>query len=68
MERIDCRKCRYFRITWENAFPYACDLFGFKGKQTPNVAVFANDGYPCRGFTPKNPNDGERKNERGFRA
>ncbi|MDR2639216.1 MAG: uracil-DNA glycosylase [Helicobacteraceae bacterium] len=70
MERIDCRRCRYFRVTWESAFPYACDLFGFKGRQMPSVTVFAGSGSPCREFSPKNK-EGEsagNQKDRGFRA
>ncbi|MDR0664269.1 MAG: uracil-DNA glycosylase [Helicobacteraceae bacterium] len=69
MERIDCRKCRYFRITWESAFPYACDLFGFKGAQMPSVTVFMSGARRCREFAPKKkPRGDESEKERGFRA
>ncbi|MDR2034493.1 MAG: uracil-DNA glycosylase [Helicobacteraceae bacterium] len=70
MERIDCRKCRHFKITWENARPYACAFFGFKDVHIPSATVFASSGFACREFAPKSANGGrkEEKQERGFRT
>ena len=54
-ERIDCRKCRHFRITWEKSRPYACDSFGFKSLVLPNIEVRKSSGEDCKLFVKKNP-------------
>ena len=43
----NCYGCRYFYITYEQARPYACRKFGFKGPQMPAVTVFATTGMKC---------------------
>jgi hypothetical protein len=51
--RIDCRRCRHFYVTWEPRFPNGCQLFGFKSKTNPSVAVWEATGAPCEHFVLK---------------
>ena len=50
--RIDCRKCNYFFITWEKSTPYGCRAHGFKSAQIPSQVVFNNSGKQCLYFSP----------------
>ena len=52
-ERIDCFKCRFFQVTWEPNFPYACQAFGFKTKNLPSIEVFRSSGQRCLNFAEK---------------
>ena len=49
----NCWRCRYFKITHRKAFPYACEVMGFKSKQLPCIDVLRADGKACRRFEPK---------------
>ncbi|NTV89526.1 MAG: uracil-DNA glycosylase [Clostridiales bacterium] len=51
--KADCRKCKYFHITWDNRFPYGCKMFGIKSKQLPNLVVFQSSGMQCQGYEEK---------------
>jgi hypothetical protein len=46
----DCLKCVHFRVTWEPAFPRACDLFGVKCRNLPSHEVFVATGRHCPSF------------------
>ena len=50
---IDCRKCKYFKVTWERNSPYACTVFGFKTKNMPSRDVFLSSGKECLKFEAK---------------
>jgi hypothetical protein len=50
-QKIDCRKCCYFFITWEKPTPYGCKAHGFKSAQIPSFVVFANSGRQCLLFS-----------------
>ncbi len=50
---IDCRKCRYFYITWNPKFPYGCKSFGMKTKQIPSKEVYISSGKECLKFEKK---------------
>ncbi len=50
---IDCRKCIFFKITWEKENPYACKVFGFKSNEIPSVKILFVDGKNCLKFSPK---------------
>lgn len=50
-----CYNCRFFRVTWEPAMPYACEALGFKSRALPSIEVLRSDGRPCQAFTPKPP-------------
>ena len=53
IERIDCRKCIYYYITWDVNFSYGCRLFEIKSKQLPYVIVFQSLGTQCDNFLGK---------------
>nr|CRH04696.1 conserved protein of unknown function [Candidatus Magnetococcus massalia] len=61
-ERINCMKCKYFKITWDPNHPRACTAMGFKGKEMPSVEVERASGHPCLRFAPKEDgSDGQRR-------
>jgi predicted nucleic acid-binding Zn-ribbon protein len=33
--RIDCHKCRYYFVTWNQQFPHGCRAMGFKSDRYP---------------------------------
>ena len=52
-QRINCRKCVYFYITWDVKFPNGCRLFKVKSRQAPSVIVYQSTGATCRNFHEK---------------
>ena len=52
-KKPNCLKCVYFKITWDPAFPRACEMFGFKGQSLPSVEVFNALGKQCPLFVLK---------------
>ncbi|TCK62511.1 uracil-DNA glycosylase [Seleniivibrio woodruffii] len=53
MERINCRKCVHFYITWEKTHPYGCRAMGFKTDVLPSVRVYQSSGVHCLRFVEK---------------
>lgn len=51
--KIDCFKCRYFKVTWDPQNPRACAAYGFKTRQVPSAVVKQSSGMECMHFTPK---------------
>ena len=49
-KKPNCLKCIHFKITWDPAFPRACEVFGFKGQAMPSAEVFNATGRPCPAF------------------
>jgi len=49
-QRIDCRKCLHFYITWDNKFPYGCKALNFKSKNIPSIDVKISSGIDCLKF------------------
>ncbi|MHC4262309.1 MAG: hypothetical protein ACYSWX_07310 [Planctomycetota bacterium] len=43
-----CHGCRHFRVTYDPAWPYACDLFDMRAKRLPSIEVLEASGQPCR--------------------
>ena len=52
-DKPNCWQCRYFKITHQKPFPYACEVIGFKSRQLPCLEVRRIDGRECRRFVPK---------------
>ncbi len=50
---IDCHKCVFFKLTWENNRPYACKAFGFKSREMPSIVVFRAAAKECLKFSEK---------------
>ncbi|MBW1710592.1 MAG: uracil-DNA glycosylase [Deltaproteobacteria bacterium] len=55
MTTPNCYKCRYFKITWEYSWPYACEALNFKSKEIPWRTVIMASDLPCQMFSPKSP-------------
>lgn len=49
-ERIDCRQCNFFYITWDKKFPYGCKAMGFKTRFMPSIEVRQASGIACLRF------------------
>jgi hypothetical protein len=49
-KRPNCLACAHFRVTWEPAFPRACNVFGFKTRNLPSVEVYAATGRICPAY------------------
>lgn len=54
METKRCNRCKHFFITWNQATPYGCRLYGIMSKQRPSVIVKSAGSGECQGFSPKN--------------
>jgi len=50
---IECRKFKYYYITWDKNFPYGCRSMGFKGKTQPSIVVSKSSGIQCMMFEKK---------------
>lgn len=50
---VDCKKCEFFKITWDKNLPYACKAFGFKSKEPPSIVVFSSAGKECLKYSAK---------------
>lgn len=53
-KKSNCRKCKYFYITWDSKAPNGCKAMGFKTKLIPSLVVFQSTGHNCLHFTEKN--------------
>ncbi|MDR1507115.1 MAG: hypothetical protein LBI67_08445 [Treponema sp.] len=49
----NCLKCVHFKITWDPAFPRACEVFGFKGQSLPSQEVLRATGQNCPAYKTK---------------
>ena len=59
---IDCRKCEYYRVTWDKNAPHGCRVFGFKGKKLPGATVCeASSGRRCQFYRNKRNGMGGRR-------
>lgn len=50
---IDCRKCRFYFVTWRKAFPHGCRAMGFKSLEFPSYLVKKVSGEECLMFEAK---------------
>ena len=51
--RINCRSCLYYFITWEHKTPHGCRAMGFKSRMMPSYEVRRNSGVDCRLYKKK---------------
>ncbi|MDH4467993.1 MAG: hypothetical protein QE271_08040 [Bacteriovoracaceae bacterium] len=59
-EGVDCRKCIHFYVTWKQARPYGCKLFGFESQSMPSLVVKKESKQSCQEFRLKNaPKDSD---------
>ncbi|HAO94108.1 MAG: uracil-DNA glycosylase [Deltaproteobacteria bacterium GWB2_55_19] len=50
IEKVECFKCKFFYITWDEFFPRGCKALGFKSREVPSAVVFNSSGLPCQKF------------------
>jgi len=51
---MDCHKCTYYYVTWDQSFPNGCRGMGFKSRRYPiNEVRRVMDGKDCLFFTRK---------------
>ena len=55
MQKINCRKCEYYFVTWEAGKPHGCKAYGFKSAQIPSMVVKRSSGSECSFFKEKHP-------------
>lgn len=55
MERPDCHHCRYFKISWNPDWPYACLAMNFRSRDIPWRVVVGASDLPCQMFSRKEP-------------
>ncbi|HIP20678.1 MAG TPA: uracil-DNA glycosylase [Sulfurimonas sp.] len=53
MKRINCRRCKYYFVTWEPHKPHGCRSYGFKSQIIPSMVVFQSSGVACHMFVEK---------------
>ncbi|WP_269533785.1 hypothetical protein [Chitinimonas sp. BJYL2] len=53
--RVLCIRCQHHYITWDERFPYGCQLLGFKSRRPPCLEVYASSGQECLYFAPRPP-------------
>jgi len=46
----NCLQCRFFKVSWDPAFPRSCTVFGIKCKNLPSMEVFLSTGKHCFTF------------------
>ena len=46
----NCLKCRFFKVTWQPAYPRACSVFGIKCITLPSIEVRQSTGKNCPAF------------------
>lgn len=49
-KKVDCKKCKYYYITWDVAFPYGCKVYEVKSKQMPSIIVYQSLGKECESY------------------
>lgn len=50
---IDCRKCKFYFVTWRKKFPHGCRGMGFMSLELPSAFVQRVSGEPCQMFERK---------------
>lgn len=53
LDKINCRLCKYYYVTWDKSFPNGCKAYGIKSKEMPSVVVYKSSGENCKGFVSK---------------
>lgn len=56
-QRIVCRKCRFYYVTWDTRKPHGCKAMNFKSRQPPSLVVRQSSGQECLRYTPKDEAD-----------
>jgi hypothetical protein len=53
MQRINCRRCIHYFVTWNASQPHGCKAYGFKSKMIPSMVVKQSSGIDCSYFSEK---------------
>ena len=53
MERINCKTCKFYYITWDPTNPNGCKKFGFKSFYLPSDIVYQSSGNFCQAYESK---------------
>ncbi|HFS82458.1 MAG TPA: uracil-DNA glycosylase [Epsilonproteobacteria bacterium] len=53
MDRINCKRCIHYYVTWDRHAPHGCRAFGFKSRQIPSMVVQKSSQKPCTHYRPK---------------
>jgi hypothetical protein len=51
--KINCRRCIYFFVTWQQSQPYGCKAYGFKSALIPSLVVKKSSAKDCQFFVDK---------------
>ena len=51
--RINCKRCKYYYVTWDPRAPHGCKMFGFKSLAIPSIEVRKSSGKSCEAFIQK---------------
>lgn len=51
--KILCRNCEYYFVTWDKLAPHGCRAMGFKSLKLPSRLVFTISGSTCLKFKQK---------------
>jgi hypothetical protein len=51
--KINCRRCIYFFVTWQQSQPYGCKAYGFKSAIIPSLVVKKSSAKDCQFFVDK---------------
>lgn len=51
--QVVCRRCKFYRVSWDPAAPHGCDAIGFKSQKLPSLVVLQTSGMECQLFQPK---------------
>jgi hypothetical protein len=52
-EKIECRMCLHYYVTWDKQLPHGCRAMKFKSKEVPSAVVKKSSGKGCLLFEPK---------------
>ena len=63
-QKINCRNCKHFYITFESQVPYGCRLFKLKSRQHPYLVIKRESGHECHGFQEKNKHSEKTSNSK----
>ena len=51
--KVNCFKCKNFRVTWDAQNPRGCTAYGLKCRQLPSIVVKNVSGLECMKFEMK---------------
>jgi hypothetical protein len=62
-QKIECRMCLHYYVTWDKKLPHGCSAMKFKSKAVPAAVVMESSGAACilfelkkKGLRQKNTN------------